>query len=101
MFICIYLWLTLMPEEDIIAAQLKNTVDLITFRIDTLESELKHLKEMHTHRLDELQQSKDDHEQRIRSLQEGVTTFKTWSGIANGGSSIIAIIALIRSSIGI
>ena len=89
-----------MDEPDLIAVQLKNTVDLITFRIDSLESELRHLKEMHTHRLDELQSAKDDHEQRIRAVQDGVTSFKTWSGLANGGSFMVALAAFLKAFLG-
>ena len=33
----------------------------------------------------------------FRSLQDSATTFKTWSGLANGGSSLMALTALVRT----
>lgn len=85
----------------LIAEQFRHMVDLIRADLAGMQKELEHLKEMDERRLEALEKCKDDHEERIRSLQDGVTTFKVWSGLANGGSTILAIIAFVKAFIGI
>ena len=67
--------------------------------IDGLASELVHQKELSAHRLSSLEEGQKDHETRIRGLQDGVTSFRVWSGLANGGASIMSIIAFIKAFI--
>jgi hypothetical protein len=90
-----------MTEEDLeaqlIAAQLRHAIDLMQADLNAVKAEQSHVKEMADHRLGQLEKSRDDHEERIRLLQDGVTGFKTWSHLANGGSSLMSIIALIKS----
>jgi len=49
-----------------------------------------HLKELVDQRLYSLEKEVDDHEARLRQVSEGVTQFKTWSGLAVGGSWLTA-----------
>jgi hypothetical protein len=87
-------------EGELIAEQLRHTIDLLNARIDSLASELAHQKELAGHRLRTLEDGQRDHETRIRGLQDGVTSFRVWSGLANGGASIMSIIAFIKAFIG-
>ena len=73
-------------EIELIAEQLRHTVDL-----------LKAENNMLNLRITALEHSKDDHENRIRNLTDGVTSFRVWSGLASGGSSIMSIVALVKA----
>lgn len=87
-----------MPSSpELIAEQLSHTLDLITAENNALRKELAHQRELNQHRLNQLEAQSKDFEARIRTLQDSATTFKTWSGLANGGSSILAIIAILRT----
>jgi hypothetical protein len=88
------------PEGELIAEQLRHTIDLLNARIDGLASELVHQKELSAHRLSSLEDGQKDHETRIRGLQDGVTSFRVWSGLANGGASIMSIIAFVKAFMG-
>ena len=88
-------------QAALMAETLQHTVDLITARADKLEAELKHQTEMTSLRLASLEKCSDDHEQRIRSTTDGVTQFKTWAGLAAGGSSILAIISFVKAFLGV
>jgi hypothetical protein len=81
------------------AEKLAHTLDLMRAEIGALRAELVHQKEFHEHRLAALEEDAKDHEQRLRSNTEGVTQFKQWSGLAAGGSSIMSIVALLKSFI--
>jgi hypothetical protein len=87
-------------EGELIAEQLRHTIDLLNAKIESLAKELEHQKELSSHRLHSLEESQKDHETRIRGLQDGVTSFRVWSGLANGGASIMSIIAFIKAFIG-
>ena len=90
-----------MPTEDaesqLIAQQLKHTVDLLRFEIDNLKTTQAHAKEISDHRFNELEQCTSDHEQRIRTIQDDVTRSKSIYNLASGGSTFMSIIALLRS----
>jgi hypothetical protein len=76
-------------QAALVAEQFSHAVDL-------LRSEQKLINS----RLDRLEVDSGDHEQRLRAATDGVTQFKVWSGLAAGGSSIVALIALIRAFFG-
>lgn len=84
-------------SAELVAEKLRHTLDLIKAENDALRTELSHQRELNNHRLTALETQGRDFENRIRSLQDSATTFKTWSGLANGGSSILAITAFIRT----
>ena len=73
-------------EIELIAEQLRHTVDLLKAQNDMLNL-----------RITALEKTKDDHENRIRNLTDGVTSFRVWSGLASGGSSIMSIVALVKA----
>jgi len=85
------------PAAELVAEKLRHTLDLIKAENDALRAELSHQRELNGNRLAALEKQSNDFETRIRSLQDSATTFKTWSGLANGGSSILAITAFIRT----
>ena len=85
------------PTAALIAEQVKHTVDLLKAEIEKQRAELQHYKDLANHRLAELEKAEVDHENRIRDLRDSSTTFKTWSGLASGGSSILAITAFVKS----
>jgi len=85
------------PAAELVADKLRHTLDLIKADNDALRSELSHQRELNGNRLAKLEEQGKDFENRIRALQDSSTTFKTWSGLANGGSSILAITAFIRT----
>jgi hypothetical protein len=90
-------------EEDrvnLIAEQMRHANSLIQARIDALEAELGHTREFNEHRLGQLERQAQDHEARIRSATDGVTQFKLWSGLANGGAGLVSVLALLRSFLG-
>lgn len=87
-------------DSELIAEQLRHTIDLLRAELNVVKAEQVHAKEVYQNRIIALELARDDHETRIRSLQEGVTSFKVWSGLANGGASLISIFALLRTMIG-
>jgi len=87
-------------QARLIAEQFSHTIDLLRKEIQSLQAEQQHSKQMADHRLLALESSIQDHETRLRSVTDGVTQFKVWSGLASGGSGIMAIVALIRSWLG-
>ena len=87
-------------ESELIAQQMKHTIDLLRFEIESLKAEAAHNRQMTDHRLGELEARSDDHETRLRTLQDGVTSFKVWSGLSNAGTSVLSLIALFRTFFG-
>jgi len=73
-------------EIELIAEQLRHAIDLIKADINMINRNV-----------DELEEAKHDHEARIRDLKDGVTSFRVWSGLASGGSSIMSIVALVKA----
>ncbi len=89
-----------MADVDLIAEQLAHTIDLLKAEVERVKAKQEHDREILLHRIAELESSKLDHETRIRSLQDGVTSFKVWSGLASGGSSAVSIVAILRTILG-
>lgn len=94
-------------QAKLIAEQLGRMRDSINARLDAIEERIKHHTELDGERvrsvreeLAALRRITEDHEGRLRSATDGVTTFKTWAGLASGGSSIFSVIALIKSFFG-
>ncbi len=87
------------PASALMAEKLSHTIDLLRADISALRAEQAHQKELFEHRVARLEVDAKDHEQRIRDATSGVTQFKTWSGLAAGGSSIVSIVALLKSFI--
>jgi hypothetical protein len=87
-------------EPELIAEQLRHTIDLLRGEIAALRMEQGHIKELSNHRLAQLESSAQDHETRIRGLTDGVTQFKVWLGLASGGSGLVSLVAFVRAWFG-
>ena len=64
-------------EGRLITEQLRHMIDLIDARLDRIEQNQMHLREMLEHRMGYLEQQMEDHEGRIRAATEGVTHFNS------------------------
>lgn len=87
-------------HAELIAEQLRHTMDLLRADLNALRQEQQHDIELCLHRLNQLEEARRDHESRIRSLTDGVTAFKVWTGLANGSSGLMAIAAFVKSWLG-
>jgi hypothetical protein len=94
-------------QAQLIAEQLARFKDNISSRMDRTDESIRHHAELETAKLtaltDEVAQLRiilNDHEQRIRAATDGVTSFKVWSGLAGGGSSLLAIISFFKAWFG-
>jgi len=83
------------PNADLIAAQLRHTIDLLKAELARSNAALTHYKELSEQRLSELEAARRDHEERLRRLQESATQFKVLAGLATGGG-LLSLIALVR-----
>ncbi len=84
-------------KTEIVLAKFKHTIDLLRAETDKLRAEKDHEKELYELRIKQLERDQEDHEKRIRSMQDGVTSFKVWSGLANGGAGFVSLLALFRT----
>ena len=82
---------------ELVLTKFKHTIDLLRAETDKLRAEKNHEKEIYELRIKQLERDQEDHEKRIRTMQEGVTSFKVWSGLANGGAGILSLLALFRT----
>ena len=91
-----------MPGDDtaLIAEQISHALDLMKADLAAIKAEGNHRQELNVFRLEALEGQGRDHETRIRSAHDGVVQFKLFSGLASGGSSILAVIALIKAFFG-
>lgn len=67
-------------------------MDVMDAKLDRIELNQEHLKELIEHRLDYLEKQGDDHEARIRAATEGVTQFKVRNGITSAGSGLLSML---------
>jgi len=86
-----------LTDSELIAEQLRHALDLVRTDLAAIRAEQQHDRDFNNHRIKTLEELSKDHEARIRSATDGVTTFKTWAGLASGGSSVLSIIAFIKS----
>lgn len=84
-------------QIQLLTEQFKHAFDLLRTDIQALRADVAHLRELTEARLSNVDECLADHEKRLRSVSEGVTQFKVWSSMANGGSGLASLIALIRS----
>ena len=94
-------------QVTLLGAQFVHLMDVIDAKLDRIELNQVHLKEMIPnkrgqveHRLNNLEKQGDDHEARIREATEGVTQFKVRSGLTSAGSGILSVLAFLKSYIG-
>ena len=84
----------------LIGEQFKHMMDVMDAKLDRIELNQLHLKEMIENRLNHLEEQGKDHEARIRAATEGVTQFKVRSGLTSAGSGILSILAIVKSFLG-
>jgi hypothetical protein len=85
------------PQVSLIAEQMKHAHALLKADVDSLRQELAHHRELTTLRLGDLEAARGDHESRLRSVTDGITQFKVYTGLLNGGSSLLALLALLKA----
>jgi hypothetical protein len=89
-------------------ANLSLSASLITEQfahaVDRLKADTSQLRAAHEndrrfiiHRVEAAEKRLDDHEGRLRSASEGVTTFKAYTGFLTLLSALLSIAAIIRS----
>jgi hypothetical protein len=97
----------LMHALDLMRAEMRELLITTDKKISALEGEMVRLREAQAHqtrladqRLERLEKDVQDHEERIRTVTDGVTQFKVWSGLTAGGSGFVSVIALVRAWLG-
>jgi hypothetical protein len=84
----------------LLAEQLNHAIDLLKADLATLETQLTYISSLMEKQLSDLEQQSADHEQRLRSVTDGVTQLKVYSSLFSGSSSILSLAALIKSFFG-
>jgi hypothetical protein len=91
----------------LIGAELKHMVDMMDVKLDRIELDQVHLKELTPNkrgqvenRLYYLEKQVEDQEARLRAATEGVTQFKVRSGLTSVGSGLLSIMAILKSFLG-
>ncbi len=87
-------------QAQLIAEQLRHANSLVKAEMEALRAELGHYRELTNLRLNELESARLDHENRLRTATDGVTQFKLWAGLANGGAGLISIVAMLKAFLG-
>jgi hypothetical protein len=86
---------------ELLAEQLRHTIDLMKAEVSAVKRQAEYDRELMVHRIQQLEEARKDHESRLRTLQDGATSFKVWSGLASGGSSVMSLAAIIKTFFGI
>lgn len=81
----------------LIAEQMRHAHSLLSADVEGLRQELAHYRELTNLRLGELESARGDHEARLRSAADGITQFKVFTGLLNGGSSLLALLAILKA----
>jgi len=84
----------------LLAEQLRHAIDLLKAEQETLETRLEHAVRMMEQQLADLESKTADHEQRLRTVSDGVTQLKVTSSLMSGSSSVLSITALVKSFFG-
>jgi hypothetical protein len=82
-------------ELELVAEQLRHTLDLIRAEIVAIRTELAHFQELTDHRLGEIERRQQDHEVRIRELRDSAQQSKTTLSLMTGGNSALAVLAIL------
>ena len=85
-------------SEEIVAVRLQHAIDLLRAEIKALAAEIRHTNELYGHRITQLEKSAQDHETRLRQVQDTATQFKVLAGLATGGG-LLSVIALLKALI--
>lgn len=95
------------PQIQLVIEQIARMRDQLNARLSMLETQITHQGELNAQRLTglaeditRLNKCLDDHETRIRAVQDGVTGFKIVTGLGSGGSALMSLGALLKAFIG-
>jgi len=87
-------------QVQLITEQLNRFKDNIDARLKRLETSLEHYQQLDKEKLDftrseisKLKESLDDHEKRIRTMDDSVISFKTTATIMQAGQAALTLIA--------
>lgn len=99
-----------MIEEDqvnLIVEQMAHQRDLFDARFRTIEADLEHHTELEVEKhkaidggITELKTVAADHEARIRTANDSITSLRTWTSLFNGSAFVASMAALIKSFLG-
>jgi len=84
----------------LLAEQLRHAIDLLKAEQAALETRLEHTTRLAEQQLADLERISADHEQRLRTVSDGVTQLKVTSSLMSGSSSVLSIVAVLRSFLG-
>jgi len=84
-------------QAALIAEQMSHANALLRADVEALRRELAHYRELTNLRLGELEAVRGDHESRLRAVNDGITQFKVYTGLMNGGSSLLSILAVVKA----
>jgi uncharacterized coiled-coil protein SlyX len=84
----------------LLAEQIRHTIDLLKADVDALDTRLEHTARMMEQQLADLESKSADHEQRLRTVSDGVTQLKVYSSLMSGSSSVLSVVAVLRSFLG-
>jgi hypothetical protein len=84
----------------LLSEQMSHALDLLRADLDGLQVRLAHQDDMSSHRLSLLEDTAADHEERLRTVSDGVTQFKMWTGLVSGSAGLAALTALLKSFLG-
>jgi transposase-like protein len=87
-------------QVTLLGAQFVHLMDVMDAKLDRIELNQEHLKELIEHRLNYLEKQVEDHEARLREATEGVTQFKVRSGFTSIISGILSILAMVKAFFG-
>lgn len=88
------------PKLQLLISNLRHANSLLNARLHTMEARCMHLLDVQEQRIRSLETQIADHEARLRTVSEGVTQFKLFSGLASGGSGIMSLVAVIKAFLG-
>lgn len=94
-------------QAQLLGEQLARLRDNLDARLERIETALQHHQALDDERhhfledqLGALRSELGDHELRLRSIGEGVTTFRTWVSVVSGGSLAASLGALVKAILG-
>ena len=83
------------PANELVAEQLRHTLDLLQADLDMLAADRSHDAELYNLRLARLEAQAADFEQRLRKLSDSATQFRLLASLGSGGG-LLGILTLLR-----
>ena len=79
-------------EAQLLAEQIRHTLDLLAARLDAIDARLTHLEEINHLRLAAVERAQQDHETRLRAAADSVIRLNTLTGLAQAGQAAFALL---------